>query len=60
MPWKKDALKFGVEMIKQDIEVVKEALIQIHEGKKKTKEQAETIKADKLKADIDGILEEHK
>lgn len=30
-PWKKDALTLAIQLINPDIEIVKEALIQIHE-----------------------------
>lgn len=60
-PWKKDALVQAVTLLTPDIEKVKEAMIQIHEHKKKTKEQAgATFTSDNPEAEIDGMLATHK
>ena len=61
VPWKKDALVQGIQLINPDIEIVKEAMIQIHEQKKKNKEQAETtMKSEDPDAEIDELLATHK
>ena len=60
VPWKKDALNFAIQILNPDIETVKEALIQIHEKKKKAKEQEETMKSDNPEADVDEMLATHK
>jgi hypothetical protein len=61
LPWKRDALSHGIQLINPDIDLVKEALIQIHEQKKKNKEQAEgTMKSEDPEAGIDEMLATHK
>lgn len=59
-PWKKDALTHAIALINPDIEKVKEALIQIHEKKKKTKEVEETMKSAEGAVNIDEMLATHK
>lgn len=60
-PWKKDALLQAIEMINPDIEKVKEALIQVHEHKKRAKDQAgATFKSENPEAEVDEMLETHK
>ena len=60
-PWKKTTLPLAVQLINPDIEIVKEALIQIHEKKKNAKEAAEnTKKSEDPEADVDELLATHK
>ena len=57
----KDALTLGIQLINPDIEVVKEALIQIHEKKKMEKEKAgATYKSENPSAEVDEMLATHK
>lgn len=57
-PWKKQALVLGIQLLNADIEVVKEALIQIHEKKKKAKEAESKSKGED--EEIDEMLKTHK
>lgn len=60
-PWKKEALVQAVQLINPDIEKVKDALIQVHEHKKRAKEQAgATFKSENPEAEVDEMLETHK
>jgi hypothetical protein len=59
-PWKKDALNLGIQLINPDIQIVKEALIQVHEKKKKVKEQNETMRSGNPNINVDEMLASHK
>lgn len=59
--WKKDALLQGIQLINPDIEKIKDALIQVHEQKKRAKEQAAaTFKSEDPEAEVDEMLMTHK
>ena len=59
--WKKEAFMQAVQLINPDIDKVKDALIQIHEHKKRAKDQAgATFKSEDPEAEVDEMLETHK
>jgi hypothetical protein len=47
-------------LVKPDIELVKTALIQIHEKKKRDKEKRAKFSAKEPGLDIDGLLDQYK
>ena len=57
---KKTCLKNAIGLVKQDIDLVKNALIQIHEKKKRDKEKKEKLAAKEEDVDIDELLEKYK
>ena len=57
---KKTCLKNIYDLVKNDIEIVKNALVQIHEKKKRDKEKKEKLAAKEVDADIDEILNDYK
>ena len=57
---KKTCLKNAIDLVKQDIDLVKNALIQIHEKKKRDKEKKEKLAAKEEDVDIDELLEKYK
>lgn len=53
-------LKLAVEMVKPDIDVVKQALVQIHEKKKRDKDKKEKLAGRENDDDLDELLENYK
>jgi hypothetical protein len=60
LPWKKPATKLAVDMMKADIGLVKEGLIQTHEKKKRDKQKKEQLVSNEEGLDIDEILEKYR
>ena len=60
LPWKKIATKLSVDMMKADINLVKEGLIQTHEKKKRDKEKKEKLVSHEENLDVDEILEKYR
>ena len=53
-------LKNAFELVKTDIDLVKQALIQIHEKKKRDKEKKEKLASKEEDVDLDELLDNYK
>lgn len=62
LPTKTTALKLALDLVKSDIELLKQALIQIHEKKKRDKEKKEVLASRETNPDlnVDELLEKYK
>lgn len=62
MQVKTQALKLSLDLVKTDIELLKQALIQIHEKKKRDREKKETLATRDSQPDlnVDEFLERFK
>jgi len=60
LSWKKTALKFAVDMLKPDINLVKDGLIQTHEKRQRDKEKKEKLTVNDKDLDIDDLLEKYR
>ena len=57
---KTDALKAVIELVKPDVELVKQALIQVHEKKKRDREKKEKLQNRDPEVDLDELLDKYK
>ena len=57
---KKEALKLSIDLIKPDVELVKQALIQVHEKKKRDREKKEKLASRDADVDVDELLDTYK
>ena len=57
---KTSCLKLAYELVKPEIDIVRQALVQIHEKKKRDKEKKEKLASKEEDVDIDELLETYK
>ena len=57
---KANALKLVVELLKPDVELVKQALVQVHEKKKRDREKKEKLQNRDPDVDLDELLDKYK
>lgn len=57
---KASCLKLAFEMVKPEIDVIKQALVQIHEKKKRDKDKKEKLASRENDDDLDELLENYK
>ena len=55
-----DALKQVVDLIKPDVELIKQALVQVHEKKKRDREKKEKLQNRDPEIDLDDLLDRYK
>lgn len=55
-----NALKLVVELLKPDVELVKQALVQVHEKKKRDREKKEKLQNRDPDVDLDELLDKYK
>jgi len=55
-----EALKLVVELVKPDVELVKQALVQVHEKKKRDREKKEKLQNRDPDLDLDELLDKYK
>jgi hypothetical protein len=62
MTVKAQSLKLALDLVKTDIDLLKQSLIQIHEKKKRDREKKETLANKDTNPDlnVDEFLEKHK
>ena len=60
LPTKTTALKLAVDLVKADIELVKQALVQVHEKKKRDRVKKEQLVNKEADVNVDELLEKYK
>ena len=57
---KKEALKVVLDLVKPDVTLVKEALVQVHEKKKRDREKRERLANRDPEVNLDELLDQYK
>lgn len=55
-----DALRQVADLVKPDVELVKQALVQVHEKKKRDREKKDKLQNRDPEVDLDELLDKYK